>query len=335
VSNPETLAPDRPASGAEPNSGLTSTPSRRTRRDPAKHWLFLVPVALVGYVHRPILGDYFKYDDFLHLYQIANFGVLEFLITPHGGHLLASSNFVFVVCEALFIEASAHSLTHELPPRAPGTSPLTRASFIAFYAPLAMTPLMALLVQPIGAAAMSRMPDTLTSLAAWPAVHGLVFLFRGVGLSFNEVVVRLAGEPDGMRVLQRIARTAALGMMGLLLLLALSPLGELWFVTISGLPGGLASVSQKALLLAALMPGYAVLQSWYQGALMHVRRTRPIPEAVALYLLVSASLLALGVAYWDGPGIYYAIPTLTAAGLTQTAWLWLRSRSLMRQPAGL
>lgn len=232
-----------------------------------------------------------------------------------------------VVCEALFVEFRARPLARELAAPAPGAAPLTRASFLAFYVPLAMTPLMTLLVQPIGAASMSRMPDTLSSLAAWPAVHGLVFLIRGVGLAFNEVVVRLMGEPDGVRVLQRTARSAALAMMGLLLLLALTPLGELWFVTISGLPDDLARMSRRALLLAALMPGYAVLQSWYQGALVHARKTRAVPEAVALYLIVSSTLLALGVAFWDGPGIYYTIPSLTIAGVTQTVWLWWRSRA--------
>ena len=82
------------------------------------------------------------------------------------------------------------------PPRA---EPLTRLGFLRFYVPLALTPLMTLIAQPIGAAAMNRMPDVLESTAAWPGVHGLVFLTRSAPLAFNEVVVALLGAPGGRR----------------------------------------------------------------------------------------------------------------------------------------
>jgi O-antigen/teichoic acid export membrane protein len=49
-------------------------------------------------------------------------------------------------------------------------------SFLRFYIPLALTSLLTLLVQPIGSAALSRMPGALESLAVWPVVSGLLFL---------------------------------------------------------------------------------------------------------------------------------------------------------------
>ncbi len=62
----------------------------------------LLPTLLTAIVHYPIVADYFKHDDFIHLYQIANHGFWEFLLTPHGGHLLATSNLVFYVLFQLF-----------------------------------------------------------------------------------------------------------------------------------------------------------------------------------------------------------------------------------------
>jgi hypothetical protein len=60
-------------------------------------------VVLAGVAQYPTVHHgYFKSDDFLHLFQIVNHGFLEFLITPHGGHLLLSSNFVFYVCFRAF-----------------------------------------------------------------------------------------------------------------------------------------------------------------------------------------------------------------------------------------
>lgn len=68
--------------------------------------------------------------------------------------------------------------------RAPaGRRVLTLRRLLGFYAPLALTPLVMLLVQPLGSAAMGRMPHEIDSLAAWAPVYGLVFVFRSVGAS--------------------------------------------------------------------------------------------------------------------------------------------------------
>ncbi|MBI3492052.1 MAG: gamma-glutamylcyclotransferase, partial [Acidobacteria bacterium] len=62
-------------------------------------------------------------------------------------------------------------------------TPVTLKNFLHFYVPLAMTSLLVLLVQPIGSAALSRMPNALPSLAVWPVLAGLVFLVRSMGLA--------------------------------------------------------------------------------------------------------------------------------------------------------
>ncbi|MEL6427836.1 MAG: hypothetical protein AAFR54_01580, partial [Planctomycetota bacterium] len=63
--------------------------------------------------------------------------------------------------------------------------PMTLRRFARFYGPLAVTPLITLLIQPIGASAMNRMPRSLDSVAAWGPIHALVFTARSVGMAFN------------------------------------------------------------------------------------------------------------------------------------------------------
>ncbi|MEI2419678.1 hypothetical protein V6O07_05345, partial [Arthrospira platensis SPKY2] len=60
-----------------------------------------------------------------------------------------------------------------------------------FYVPLALTSLIVLANQPIFSAALSRSPETLASLAAWPVIMSLIFLGRSVSMSLQEVVVAL------------------------------------------------------------------------------------------------------------------------------------------------
>jgi hypothetical protein len=233
---------------------------------------------------------------------------------------------VGVVAEALFAGFCVQRYCRPALRRAaPPAEPFRWGAFFGFYLPLAATPFLTLLVQPLGAAAMNRMPEPITSLAAWSPVYGLVFLTRSAGFAFNEVVVTLVQRPGGLPALRRFAWGLGVSMMGLLALLAFTPLGGWWFGTVSGLSDDLVGVAAAALGLAVLMPGYAVLQSLYQGALVRARRTRAVTEAVALYLLIAASLLAAGVALAPARGIEVALCAFTLAGLAQTGWLWLRS----------
>ena len=239
-----------------------------------------------------------------------------------------------VITEALFVHASCRAVARDhLSPATAASLPLSWRAFLNFYIPLAMTPLMTLAIQPIGAAAMSRMPDALPSLAAWPAVHGSIFVLRSVGLAFNEVVVALSGDSAGLRALKRVTWVAALLLVATMVLFAATPLSELWFRGASGLSPELVRLCRTAVLLAILMPGYQMLQSLYTGALVRAHRTRAITEAVAIYALASTLALVLGVRLSEWPGLFVAVVSFSCAGVLQTLWLWWRSRSLMATDA--
>ncbi len=207
---------------------------------------------------------------------------------------------------------------------------LTLGSFARFYVPLACTPLMTIAAQPLGAAAMARMPEALSSLAAWPPVHSLVFLTRSAGFAFHEVVVALIGRPGGRRALWQFAVGLAFVTMAILTLFAATPLGTVWFGTVIGMPAELAPVCVASLALAILMPGYQVLQSLWQGELVHARRTAPVTAAVAVYLALAAASLTFGVRHGGYRGIDVALVAFTIAGLGQTAVLWFAARRAAR-----
>jgi hypothetical protein len=243
-----------------------------------------------------------------------------------------------VIAEAAFIGWAVQPVLRErVLPAPPAAEPLSRQRFLGFYWPLALTPLVTFLVHPLGSAAMSRMPGALASLAAWPAVHGFLFIPRGVGMALNEVVVALLPEPGASRALWRFTLQLALVLIVLTALFALSPLSASWFGTLSGLTPELARISVVAVLCALPLPACSTLQSWYQGVLVHERRTRGVTEAVVLCLLTAALALALGVAWQGLTGIYLAQGALALGGLVQTAWLWWRCRgpAVKRNPVGV
>jgi len=215
----------------------------------------------------------------------------------------------------------------------PVAQPVTLRSFLSFYIPLAMTSLLTLLAQPIGSAAISRMPLALESLAAWPVVSGLVFMFRSLGMAYNEVVVALLDEPRSSASLRRFTAWLA-ALTGLaFLMVVITPLARLWFEGVSALPPRLSRLALDSLWLALPMPVLAVLQSWYQGVILHSRQTRSVTEAVAVYLVSNAVLLGMGVAWGKAAGLGVALAAMGLSMALQTAWLGWRSRPMLRQVA--
>jgi len=234
---------------------------------------------------------------------------------------------VGVSSEALFIGWCTRRVLAErgLPDRPDGEL-LTRAHFLRFYVPLALTPLIALITQPIGSAAMARMHDPLNSLAAWPAVHGLIFLVRSAGFAYNEVVLSLLGTSGARPALRRFGILLGTVSSGLLALIAATRLAPLWFSGVVDLPPELSSLATLALGWGFLWPASQAMQSWFQGQLVHQRRTRCVTEAMGVYFLVVVPLLIAGTRWSPWPGVQFVVLAFTLGNLVQTGWLAWRSR---------
>lgn len=212
----------------------------------------------------------------------------------------------------------------------PTGQPLTLRAFLEFYTPLAMTSLLNMLVQPIGSAALSRMPRALDSLAAWSVVSGLIFLLRSLGMAYNEVVIALLDEPFAACNLRRFAAWLATLTTAALLIITATPLAKFWFGQVSALSARLVALSCQGLWVALPLPALTVLQSWYQGTIVHSRRTRGITEAFAIYLLTVGAVLWAGVAWGRIAGLYVGLAAFGIGVLAQVAWLWRRSRPALQ-----
>ena len=235
-----------------------------------------------------------------------------------------------VMSEAVYVGLVVRPvLRGELKQAPPVDQPLTLRSFLDFYIPLAMTSLLTLLANPIGSAAMSRMPEALASLAVWPVLAGLIFMLRSLGIAFNEVVVALLDEPGSSANLRRFTLQLSLATTFFLLLIAATPLSGLWFMRVSALSPHLADLARSAIWVALPLPALSVFQSWYQGAILHGRRTGGITESVVVYLVASGVIFVAGVAWGRITGLYVGMTALVFSTLIQTAWLWQRSQPIL------
>ncbi len=245
----------------------------------------------------------------------------------HGAVVGPVALSIGVIAEAVYAAVRVQAVRRSMIPASP-TPPLRGAAFLRFYVPLALTPLITLVILPVGTASVSRMPEALASLAVWPMVNGLVFVLQALGVAYNEVVVALLDEPGAARPLRRFSWVLATGTTVVLGVMALTPLAGVWFSTVAGLPPPLAAMGAATLWLALPIPGTRVMQSWYQGVLVHARRTRGITEAVGVFAATCTIILVVGVQQARWEGIWVMVIAYSTARILQTVWLAVRARGL-------
>jgi hypothetical protein len=235
-----------------------------------------------------------------------------------------------VMSEALYAGIAVRPILRGELRQAPALAePLTLRAFLAFYLPLAATPVLTFIAMPLCSAAMGRMPRTVESLATWPVLNGFVFTLRSMGFALNEVVVSMLDRPGAVRALRRFAFLLGAAVSSLLIATAATPLGAVWFARVSALPAPLVALATVGLWLAAPMPALSVFQSLYQGAAVHSRRTRAVTESVIAFLAATALALGIGVVA-GATGIYAAVLAMALGNAAQVVVLQARTRETMR-----
>jgi len=254
--------------------------------------------------------------------------IAGYLISTIPGIVVATTAVsVGVISEAIFIGIKVKPVIKEqLIPLSEIKPELSQKSFLQYYIPLALTSLITLLSQPLISSALSRMPRALDSLAVWPVLSGLLFIFRSSGIAYNEVVVTLINKPNSYANLKKYALILVSSTTGLLLLITITPLSTIWFKYISALPASLISLANTALWFSLLIPGANAFQSWYQGLILNSGKTRGIPEAVAVFLAVTIATYTIGIYWVDLPGIYIGTLGFSLGMICQTIWLKIRSQ---------
>ena len=237
-----------------------------------------------------------------------------------------------VLSEALYVGLRVRPvLRNQLPEVSDEHEPFSYRGFLKFYIPLSLTSLIFLGARPIFTAGVGRMADPLNSLAVLPVITSLTFLFRAGGVAFSEVVIAMLPKQGAFPAL----RQYTLGLMAVMsfgmLLVTATPLGTLWLGRITGLSGELLALARAGAWFALALPGLSAVQSWFQGIVMHNKRTNAITEAVLLYLVVTASILFAGAAWGQVRGIYVALIAMTAGETVRTGWLAWRSRTSRQQ----
>lgn len=120
--------------------------------------------------------------------------------TVAGAYVGAAALSLGVVCEAIASRLMVYGLikkikADEIAESSTNDRPTYRSIWI-FYYPLMLTSLMGLAVQPLVTFFVGHSRLAIESLAVLPVANSLVFLFRSLGLSYQEVSVALLGREN-------------------------------------------------------------------------------------------------------------------------------------------
>ena len=200
-----------------------------------------------------------------------------------------------------------------------------------YYLPLALTPFITLGVHPVVTFFLGKGKMPLESLAVMPVIGALTFVFRAVGLSFQEVAIALLGKNlQGWQAIRNFALILAACLSGTLLLIALTPLADVWLRQVSGLSPALSDFSILPLRLMALLPATTVVTALLRAVLMEGQQTRPIStatilEAGIIFLVLTVLLLEGSLAGAVCAAIAYLIGRLVAM-----AWMLRPTRKVLQ-----
>jgi O-antigen/teichoic acid export membrane protein len=147
-------------------------------------------------------------------------------------------------------------------------------------------------------------------------------------MAFNEVVIRHAGDPGGRKALRRFMLIAGTIMSGVVALIAATPLGEAWYISLERIPEEGMDLARIATWLLIPMPFLTFLISYWQGLLVDVHETRPISEGVAIGLTTIAIVLGIFVGLGTLGGAVAATLALTLSSVLQAIWLGWRWRNI-------
>lgn len=199
---------------------------------------------------------------------------------------------------------------------------LTRSSVLKFYGPLALTSFLSFFINPLTSFFLARGKMPLESLAVLPVIVGLGFVFRTAGIAIQEVVIACRGDEGvNRRPLRRFSlRLGAIASFGLGAVV-LTPLGPIWYRTVSGLTPDLAAFAVLPGILLVLLPFLEAALSFYRGVLVRTHRTAPISVAVAVQLAATMAAFALGVQGLGLAGAVVVGPALTLGYVASNALL--------------
>ena len=235
----------------------------------------------------------------------------------------ASALSTAVICEAIASKMMVRRFLARLKSQASETqNDLTIKGIISFYYPLALTSLLTLGIQPFVTFFIGQSRMAIESFAVMPVVTSFIFIFRGLGLSYQEVVVALIGDNMAdFDQLKKFAIKLAMFVAGTLMLIAFTPLAEIWFRDVSGLSESLTEFAKLPLMIMSFFPAFTVLISFQRAILVKANDTKQITYGTAIEFVGIIIVVAICIKFFSLVGAVAATISFVIGRMAACSYL--------------
>ena len=223
--------------------------------------------------------------------------VIYFYFDVPGVAVGASALTVAVLAEAIASRLMTISIVKKLHDN-PSTNneKITYKEIYKFYYPLAVMSLLSLGVQPFVTFFVVQSRMAIESLAVLPVITSFVFIFRALGLSYQEVIIAQMGDDKGGYIPLRNFAVVLAGVLSIILLIiAFTPLADFWFKEVSGLSEFLSEFARTPLKIMAIIPALTVFISFQRSVLVSDKNTTPITWGTAIEFTVIVIVMLLSI----------------------------------------
>ena len=258
--------------------------------------------------------------------RLAGMGATSWLLWDSsipGAFIGATALTVAVMLEAAATWFMARDCVQEVLRRERTGDPLTTRRILRFYIPLLVSSVIALALHPLVNLFLGHSRLPLESLATYPVVTALSFVFRSMGLSYQEVAIALMdGSRQRFESLLRFACWVGLGASAAQGIIALTPLAAVWFRGIGGLTPDLVDLSVPALRILVAMPLLSVLLAFGRALLVWCAETRAITWAGVIEMAAAIAVLWFLIGPVDQVGVLAASWAILGARMVDLAALY-------------
>ena len=277
-----------------------------------------------GLLIRHNLTRLVAYGTIVRLIFMSSTALLLYKLKISGAYIGAAALSTGVIVESIFsrivVRGTIKQITNEKEDEK--EKKLNFRSINKFYFPLALTAILALGVHPMVTFFMGKSRFPIESLAVLPVINSLIFVFRSLGLSYQEVIITLQGEnKKNYESIKRFAIYLGVFLLITLSIILFTPLLFIWFQKVSGLSFELAKFSILPARILVILPLMTLLISFQRALLVHTKETGPIKGASLIEIVVIIFTLYLSVTFFKIPGAIAAAISYTVGRLFANSYL--------------
>lgn len=276
-----------------------------------------------------------SYGTVIRLFSMATTALVLFFYTDvPGAYVGAASLSIAVTMEAItsyFMARGVLRKIRENDKQGQATSTLRYKEILGFYYPLALAAFIGFGAHPMIAFFIGHSRMALESLAVLPVINALIFIFRSIGLSYQEVNIALIGDNnEGYHQLKKFALRLGLAIFSVLAIILFTPLAEIWFKNISGLTDALASLALIPARFLVIIPSLTVLIVFQRAIQVVFKKTKVISQATTIEVSIIAFVLFSLIYFIDMTGILATSIALVSGRLCSNTFLYFQNQKVLR-----